>query len=52
MAWPSTFDISGTFPTNWAIGSVVMVTGIALIFGGYPAYKAARLNPIDSLRFE
>ena len=46
------FDISGTFPTNWAIGAVVMVTGIALIFGGYPAYKAARLNPIDSLRYE
>jgi putative ABC transport system permease protein len=46
------FDIPGTFPTNWAIGAVVMVTGIALVFGGYPAYKAARLNPIDSLRFE
>jgi putative ABC transport system permease protein len=46
------FDISGTFPTNWAIGAVVMVTGIALVFGGYPAYKAARLNPIDSLRYE
>ncbi|MDA0682905.1 MAG: ABC transporter permease [Bacteroidetes bacterium] len=46
------FDISATFPTNWAILAVVMVTFIALVFGGYPAYKAARLNPIDSLRFE
>lgn len=46
------FDISATFPTNWAILAVVMVTIIALVFGGYPAYKAARLNPIDSLRFE
>ena len=46
------FDISGTFPVNWAIGAVAMVTIIALVFGGYPAYKAARLNPIDSLRFE
>jgi len=46
------FDISATFPTNWAIGAVVMVTVIALVFGGYPAFKAARLSPIDSLRFE
>lgn len=46
------FEISAAFPVGWAIASVVMVTGIALLFGGYPAFKAARLNPIDALRFE
>ena len=46
------FEISATFPVGWAIAAVVMVTGIALIFGGYPAFKAARLSPIDALRFE
>jgi putative ABC transport system permease protein len=46
------FDISATFPTYWAITAVLLVTGIALVFGGYPAFKAARLNPIDSLRYE
>ena len=46
------FDISAAFPTDWAIISVVMVTGIALLFGGYPAFKAARLSPIDALRWE
>lgn len=46
------FDISPTFPVGWAISAVVMVTGIALIFGGYPAFKAARLHPIESLRYE
>lgn len=46
------FDISTAFPIGWAVGSVVMVTGIALLFGGYPAFKAARLHPIESLRFE
>ncbi len=46
------FDISPTFPVGWAISAVVMVTGIALVFGGYPAFKAARLHPIESLRYE
>ena len=46
------FEISTAFPVNWAIGSVAMVTAVSLIFGGYPAFKAARLNPIDALRFE
>jgi len=46
------FEISATFPTGWAIAAVLLVTGIALVFGGYPAFKAARLNPIDSLRYE
>ena len=46
------FDISPAFPTGWAIGTIVMVTAISLIFGGYPAFKAARLRPIESLRYE
>lgn len=46
------FDITAAFPWGWAVFSVALVTGIAFIFGGYPALKAARLNPIDSLRYE
>ena len=46
------FEITPAFPWGWAIGAVIMVTVIALIFGGYPAFKAARLDPIDSLRYE
>ncbi len=46
------FDIAPSFPWTWAIVAVVGVTTLALIFGGYPAYKAARLDPIDSLRYE
>ncbi len=46
------FDISAAIPWMWAVAAVAMVTFVALVFGGYPALKAARLNPIDSLRYE
>ncbi|NNE35155.1 MAG: FtsX-like permease family protein [Rhodothermales bacterium] len=46
------FDITAVFPWGWAFLAVLLVTGIAFVFGGYPALKAARLNPIESLRYE
>jgi len=45
-------DASFVFPWDWAIGAVLGVTAIALTFGVYPAYKAAKLDPIESLRHE
>ena len=46
------FNITAVFPWDWAIIGVVMVTVIAVVFGGFPALKAARLDPIESLRYE
>ena len=46
------WDISPSFPWVWAAIAVGGVTLLAIVFGGYPAYKAARLDPIESLRYE
>jgi len=46
------FDISMAFPWLWAGIAVTGVTVIAVVFGLYPAFKASRLDPIESLRYE
>jgi ABC-type antimicrobial peptide transport system, permease component len=46
------FDIGASIPWDWAVGSLVIVGVIALVFGIYPAYKAASVDPIESLRYE
>lgn len=39
-------------PIDWIIIGLVVCTTVGIIFGVYPAYKAAKLNPIDALRYE
>lgn len=36
----------------WMIVSFGISLGVGVVFGLFPAYKAARMNPIDALRFE
>jgi putative ABC transport system permease protein len=56
IGWATTLLINMFVPSYvplWApIGGFVASVGIGLIFGLWPAWKAARLDPIESLRYE
>lgn len=39
-------------PLDWAIIGLVFCSGIGIAFGIWPASKASKLDPIESLRFE
>jgi putative ABC transport system permease protein len=40
------------FPWDWAVIGLLTCTVIGVSAGLYPALKAARLDPIESLRYE
>ena len=48
----SFLNAQSAIPINWIIIGLTLCVVVGVIFGTYPAYKAANLDPIEALRYE
>jgi putative ABC transport system permease protein len=46
------FEVPAVLPVDWMILGLLICSVVGIVFGTYPAIKAANLDPIDSLRYE
>ena len=46
------FKLDPVIPFDWIVLGLLICSVVGIVFGTYPAYKAANLDPIDSLRYE
>lgn len=51
-AFGAIMNLSIVFPVFWIVLSLVICMILGVISGAYPAWKAAKLDPIDALRYE
>jgi putative ABC transport system permease protein len=45
-------EVPPVIPVDWVVLGLVICSLVGVLFGTYPAYKAANLDPIESLRYE
>ena len=50
LAWR--MKVSPVIPVDWIVLGLAICSVVGILFGTYPAYKAAHLDPIESLRYE
>jgi len=50
LAW--FMKVPPTVPVDWIVLGLVLCSVVGIVFGTYPAWKAANLDPIESLRYE
>ncbi|MBM3822769.1 MAG: FtsX-like permease family protein [Verrucomicrobia bacterium] len=44
--------LTPVIPVDWAVYGLLICSVVGIVFGTYPAWKAANLDPIESLRYE
>jgi putative ABC transport system permease protein len=50
LAWY--MKVPPAIPVDWIVLGLVICSVVGIVFGTYPAYKAANLDPIESLHYE
>jgi ABC-type antimicrobial peptide transport system permease subunit len=44
--------VTPILPLEWVLGAILFAVVVSIIFGWYPARKAAKLDPLEALRYE
>ena len=48
----SFLNAESAIPMDWVLMGLALCIFVGVLFGTYPAYKAANLDPIEALRYE